>query len=193
MRANMAVLTARLDAAVRTCRYDRMEEFLSAASLMLAADGELERAAAFSTFGWINTEMQHQIDQVTQHFLAGDGVPRTERLIKRRLVLPDKEVTIYGMVDVQLRSVLWELKCVQFLRMEHFLQVILYAWISDIYPDLRALPIHLLNVRSGECWVLPRTLDVRVRVHRLVEELVRNRDLSDEERLAAHNAWFVES
>ncbi len=190
MRQNMSMLSRRLETAITAYRYEQMEEFLSAASLMLAADGELERAASFSTFGWVNTEMQDQIDQVTKYFLAGDGVPRTERLIKRRLVLPDKEVTIYGMVDLQLASGMWELKCVQFLRMEHFLQVLLYAWISEIYPDLQALPIRLLNIRSGECWVLPRTLDVTLRIHRLIERLVRNRDLSDEERLAAHNEWF---
>ena len=61
-------------------------------------------------------------------------------------------VQISGVVDMISHSHLWELKCVDELKIEHFLQLILYAWLWRVttQSSLGERTFELLNIRTGE-------------------------------------------
>lgn len=66
------------------------------------------------------------------------------------------KIEIHAIVDALDTHTLWEFKCVSELSLEHFLQLVLYAWIwKHQYAETKGQRLFkLLNIRTGECYTL---------------------------------------
>ena len=54
---------------------------------------------------------------------------------------------------------IWEFKCTSELILEHKLQLIVYAWMSNVL-ELNIPQFRLLNIKTGECLALSYTEEV---------------------------------
>ena len=185
------VLRKRLEEA-RKRSFQSVRDFLLAVSLLAALEQHLySKCLAFSHFDWVSYDMQRQAEQVIDGCTKHVTTLRTERLLQRTATLEDgRSFLVYGMIDVQTNAEVFEWKCTQSLRLEHFLQTLMYYWLSEVYEDLQSLPVTLLNIATGECWTIDRTPAIQAHVNMLVLELLRCKELSDDERLARHDALF---
>lgn len=65
-------------------------------------------------------------------------------------------IKVKGRMDIVDSKVAWEIKCTQELKLEHKLQLAVYAWISE---DQLGIPFKLLNIKTGEIYKLVATTD----------------------------------
>jgi hypothetical protein len=77
-------------------------------------------------------------------------------------------VFIRGRLDAVTKDTVWELKCVESLTMDHFLQLIIYAYMwKREYEELNGVKdFKLLNLRTGEVYKLNRS-------SYLIEEVIK--------------------
>lgn len=97
-------------------------------------------------------------------------------------------IKVNGRIDAIDKTNAWELKCVESLSLEHFLQVVIYAWIWK-YEYLQASgprEFKILNMKNGEMYVLDTTSSL---IDEAVGLLFENR-YSDQKNLS--DKEFVE-
>jgi hypothetical protein len=75
------------------------------------------------------------------------------------LLFPDDEFYFNARVDLITDDCVWEIKCVNTLSNEHFLQVAIYAWlwrlcVEDIENLENIREFKLFNIKTGEIYVL---------------------------------------
>ncbi len=77
-------------------------------------------------------------------------------------------ITLAGRLDAVNDDTIWEIKCVETLTVEHFTQVVLYAWMwgRDYVEEYGARAFRLVNLRTGQI------LRLRLDVPHLLEEAV---------------------
>ena len=68
-----------------------------------------------------------------------------------KITQEQKSLIIKGLIDIETDNTIWEIKCVQNLSDEHFLQLGIYAWIYQKNNILKK-SFKLLNVLNGEIW-----------------------------------------
>jgi len=138
------------------------EEFSTADFLHLATiwqaitTGYNSKLAQLSSYGWLTNSMVEDCHAILDQYL-----PKTTRYemdieVDNYYVKDFGKVTITGRLDAVTEDTVWELKCVKELQLEHFLQLILYAWMwHEIYQEAHGpRRFKLLNMRTGELWEL---------------------------------------
>ena len=65
-------------------------------------------------------------------------------------------IKVNGRIDALDTTNAWELKCVESLSLEHFLQVVIYAWIwkNEYVEGDGPRKFHILNMKNGEIYTL---------------------------------------
>ena len=51
-------------------------------------------------------------------------------------------------------TTLWEIKCTSVISMDHFLQVVIYAWIMRTTDTGFSKDVKIFNIKTGEIWKL---------------------------------------
>jgi hypothetical protein len=93
--------------------------------------------------------MRHCINILMKYVLASKS-SIFEKWISRTFKFKDITITINGVIDCIVINNVWEFKCVRDIRVEHFLQLLIYAWILND----KSLTYNLLNIRTGELYSL---------------------------------------
>jgi hypothetical protein len=108
----------------------------------------------------LNRHLQHgpfqfeyplHIEATEKKILDGNSKTPLPCYTTDRFIIP-----ISGRVDVISDTQIWELKCVDALTIEHFLQVIIYGWIWKSFMENTHGPrkIYILNMRTDEGYEL---------------------------------------
>ena len=69
--------------------------------------------------------------------------------------IDEKEIKLKGLIDIESESTIWEIKCVQNLTDEHFIQLGIYAWLCRQNNEEKEF-YKLLNVLNGEIWEISK-------------------------------------
>jgi len=77
---------------------------------------------------------------------------------------PNEEFQFYGRLDLLTEDTIWELKCTNDTENEHFLQLVIYAWLwrvtmEDIEHLQNIKNFKLFNIKTGEVFLLHSTMD----------------------------------
>jgi len=80
------------------------------------------------------------------------------------------EVTMYGRTDIidNDKKIVWEIKCVQALKDEHFIQLALYKYMHMRNLKYAGYKYYLFNIRTGEVYKIDATLDQLVDMVRYI-------------------------
>jgi hypothetical protein len=62
-------------------------------------------------------------------------------------------------IDVMSDGTIWEIKCTTQLSTDHFIQVVIYAWLwRTIHPESEKI-FRIINIKTGEIWRLDTTME----------------------------------
>ena len=151
-------------------------DFLLSANIFTAVQEKLySRLRQIQRYDWIPEEkMEETLTRMKQIILGEEVLLTTEehivdygaskeaetaeinRVLKR--YFPEKTFEFSACVDLITDKAVWELKFVNHINVEHFLQVVVYAW---IWRTIGREPkvFRLFNIKSGEYWTLDATYE----------------------------------
>ena len=114
------------------------------------------KLAQINNYNWLTNEMVSQCHEYMTNHIG--------RNVKYEFALPEYEhkteefgkIKFKSIVDALNENILWEIKCVTELKIEHLLQLIIYAWIwqksmCEKHGDRK---FKIMNIRTGEVRVL---------------------------------------
>lgn len=160
------------------------EDYLLSANFYAAVKERLYgKVMQIKSYSWFPPEVRRETNQrmlatVGPHLdhIEYNLVPKEDeelhaRINRRIHKLTDDQLPFRfrfaGRVDALTSSTLWEFKFVAELSLEHYLQVMVYAWIwKEVHPD-KPKHIRLFNIRTNEmqeCRADPKTLDRVMRI-----------------------------
>jgi hypothetical protein len=86
-------------------------------------------------------------------------------------------------VDLITKSTIWELKCTTQLTMEHYLQVVIYAWLWKIIHPQEDKKTKIVNIKTGEVKELCGTMEelTHIVVSLLKGKYTKNKQIQDTE------------
>ena len=151
-----------------------ISDFLLSANIFTAVQEKLySRLRQIQRYDWIPEEKMEECLTRMQQVILGDEVLLTteehivdyggateaeteeiNRVLKD--YFPEKTFEVSACVDLITDKAVWELKFVNHINVEHFLQVVVYAW---IWRTIGREPkmFRLFNIKSGEYWTLEAT------------------------------------
>jgi hypothetical protein len=162
----------------------KIEEYLHMANVYVSIQERLYfklKQIRQEEYGWLTEEMMKQcyglLDRVigieiengatvfTEEMIIKPSMEDEQQLIDATLVplfvgteLENIRFRFTAIVDLITPSTVWEIKCTTKITIDHQLQVIIYAWLWNVMGrEPRAFK--LLNIKSGEIWVLEATQD----------------------------------
>jgi len=119
-------------------------------------------------YSWLTDDMISRCKERMDQSIGRDcvmGLPEYEKAfihytMERENLLIDAELArIYGSdarfrfsarLDVLSDTTIWEIKCTSQLSTDHFIQVIIYAWLwKTVYPDIPKM-FRIINIKTGE-------------------------------------------
>ena len=122
----------------------------------------LNKIAQIPRFDWLTEDAVSQCHSVMKAHIPDDAIYEEEIEIEDYMGFPKYgKITLSGIMDVVTDTDIYELKCVQELKIEHKLQLLIYAWmwsVSGMYEKKGSRRFRLLNIRSGELWELKSSL-----------------------------------
>lgn len=153
-----------------------IKDFLLSANILTATQEKLySRLKQIEKYDWIDEEkMEECLIRMTDIILKNENLLTTEQHIvdygeateaetaKINEVLkkyfPEKTFDVSACVDLITDKTVWELKFVNHINVEHFLQVVVYAW---IWKTIEREPkvFCLFNIKTGEYWKLETTYE----------------------------------
>ena len=85
-----------------------------------------------------------------------------------------KKILINGRIDVINDTDIYELKCVEFLSIEHKLQLIIYEYLcrKNGFENIHSKNFKLLNIKTGEILILNKNNDI---IDKLVDLIIENK------------------
>lgn len=127
--------------------------------------GYIFKIAQIKIYDWLTNEMVKECHDVIDKYLQNgpyiyENELKSERdgevLYARYNVEDFGMVEIHGRIDAMNDDDIWEFKCVDYLTLEHYLQVIVYAWIwNSIMKDTYGRRnFYLLNIKTEEMYTL---------------------------------------
>jgi hypothetical protein len=130
-------------------------EYLKLANIYSAyTSGYLYKIAQIQDYNWLTKGQVDQLLQVLESFVVGKP---EDMLFEHTLEFGGYEfhkynVTIAGRADLIDDEHLWEVKCVDTFKPEHFVQLALYAWLwqTTEYSEKGKRKFCLVNLRTGE-------------------------------------------
>lgn len=151
-----------------------ISDFLLSANIFTAVQEKLySRLRQIQQYDWIQEEKMEECLTRMQQVILGEEVLLTteehivdyggateaeteeiNRVLKG--YFPEKTFEVSACVDLITDKAVWELKFVNHINVEHFLQVVVYAW---IWRTIGREPkvFRLFNIKSGEYWTLDAT------------------------------------
>lgn len=153
-----------------------VSDFLLSANILTAVQEKLySRLRQIQKYDWIPEEkMEECLSRMKQiilenevlltteeHIVDYGGATEAETVEINRVLkayFPEKTFEISACVDLITDKAVWELKFVNHINVEHFLQVVVYAW---IWRTIGREPkiFRLFNIKSGEYWTLEATYE----------------------------------
>ena len=149
--------------------FERVEDYLYLTTMYVSLSEELyHKLQQFKHYKWLS---QEEVDQCIKPLY--DHLPK-ETIFEQDIQYDCNTYTEYGSVfirgrlDAVAKDTVWELKCVESLTMEHFLQLIIYAyvWKKEYEECNGSKQFKLLNLRTGQIYKLNTT-------SYLIEEVVK--------------------
>lgn len=153
-----------------------VSDFLLSANILTAIQEKLySRLRQIQQYDWIpEDKMEECLARMKQIILEKEVLLTTEEFIVNhkgtmeaetaeinrvlRQYFPDTSFDVSACVDLITDVAVWELKFVNHINVEHFLQVVVYAWIwRTIGREPKAF--RLFNIKSGEHWTLEATYE----------------------------------
>jgi hypothetical protein len=130
-------------------------------------------------YGWLTAEMMNQCytllekvigieidnedDVFTEELIVRPSMEDEHVLIDATLVpifigteLENTRFRFTAIVDLITPTTVWEIKCTTKITIDHQLQLIIYAWLWNVMGR-QPRDFKLLNIKSGEIWVLAAT------------------------------------
>lgn len=153
-----------------------VNDFLLSANILTACQEKLySRLKQIQQYDWIQEDkMEECLTRMNQIILSKEVLIETEehivdygnakeaetakinRVLKK--YFPEKTFEMSACVDLITDKSVWELKFVNHINVEHFLQVVVYAWIwKTVEREHRVF--RLFNIKSGEHWTLNATYE----------------------------------
>jgi hypothetical protein len=130
-------------------------------------------------YDWLDSdsmdEIYNRMDNVIQGSVSDVECPCVKEYYG------EMNVEIHGRIDLITSTDIWELKTVKELTTEHFLQLLVYAWITQEEKNYK-----IMNTLTGEVWMLNKDKidDAYGEVYRLIKsKFDLNKDLDNEEFL----------
>lgn len=118
----------------------------------------LNKIAQIPRFDWLTEEAVTQCHAIMKDHIPDDAVYEKDIGIEDCADFPKYgKVSLRGIMDVVTDADVYELKCVQELKLEHKLQLLIYAWLWHVSANFEkkgSRRFKLLNIRSGELWEL---------------------------------------
>jgi len=159
-------------------------------------------------YGWFPPEVRHEtnqrmLDTVGPHLdhIEYNLVPRDDEELHNRIDSRIHELTgnelpyqfhFTGRVDAITATTLWEFKFVAELSLEHFLQVMVYAWLwRQVHPE-EAKQVRLFNIRTNEvyeCRATDERLDEVIRILMLGRYGDREKQQNETFVQRCHEEW----
>jgi len=114
------------------------------------------KLAQIQTYDWLTPTMVEDCHRVLAKHLTVDANYEMWIGVDNYFVKEYGTIEIVGRMDAVTEDVVWELKCVKELQLEHFLQLIIYAWMwRRQYEESKgSRTFRLMNMRTGEVWEL---------------------------------------
>jgi len=111
------------------------------------------KLAQIQTYDWLTPDMVKACHGILAKHLTEDATYEVGIGVDDCVVKDYGTVQVTGRMDAVTDTVVWELKCVKELQLEHFLQPIIYAWMwQRRFEESRIF--RLMNMRTGEVWEL---------------------------------------
>jgi DNA polymerase III delta prime subunit len=125
------------------------------------------KLAQITKYDWLTQDMVDECFTVLEKYLSTKSTKYEVEIHHKYFVSGFGNVDIQGRMDAVSDTIIWELKCVKELQMEHFLQLIIYAWMWKNTSEMThgSRKFMLMNVRTGEIY------ELNTRSH-LIEEAI---------------------
>lgn len=151
--------------------------------------GYIHKIAQIKEYKWFSVETIEQLYGVLKDTIGeqNDSSVFEHTMDEERYDFHGKNVEVCGRADLVDSKALWELKCVAFLKEEHFVQLALYAWLWQRTEynvnGRRRFMIH--NIRTGEVLELKGVENLDYIAEMVLDNHFRKKEvLSDEGFLA---------
>lgn len=146
----------------------KISSYLRLATLYnYASSGYLNKALSIKDYDWMSNNEAERCLNVIKMYLSGDIKYEVKIEVQENRGLTGKLVKTKGRIDAITKDAIWELKCTTKLETEHFLQLALYAWMSQ-NPNIidnsktktikklfeKSRKFKLLNIRTGQVYEL---------------------------------------
>ena len=141
----------------------KISDYLKVGNVYLALQNKLHaKTAQIKKYNWITQKMidlcHKNITDLTPEVMFEVNL-ESDGLINEFIYNHKEfgEIHIKGRLDALDINKIWEFKCVDYLCLEHKLQLIIYAWIynnSNMYNVYSKKEFYLLNIKSGETLLL---------------------------------------
>jgi hypothetical protein len=125
-------------------------------------------------YTWLSEDMIDQCLDRMSHLIRLEDHPQCEITIVQPQLkeehdrinavlspfFPKKKFVFTARVDILSDTTIWEIKCVNHLSVEHYLQVLVYAWLWKVmYSDV-TMQFKLFNIQTNELFVLKPTVSL---------------------------------
>jgi hypothetical protein len=118
----------------------------------------LHKIAQIPRFDWLTEEAVSTCHTIMKDHIPDNAAYETESELLGYTGFPKYgSLTVRGRMDVVTDTDVYELKCVQEIKLEHKLQLLIYAWLWEVSGRFKkegSRRFKLLNTRSGELWEL---------------------------------------
>ena len=109
------------------------------------------------TYTWLSHEMiQNSFESLEKNISNKETFYESQVSYECDDYIEYGPIKVNGRIDALDSSNAWELKCVESLSLEHFLQVVIYAWIwkNEYIEEYGSRKFHILNMKNGEIHTL---------------------------------------
>lgn len=118
----------------------------------------LNKIAQIPRFDWLTDDAVKSCHTIMRDHIPIDSIYEEEIYIENYAGFHKYgKITIKGRLDIVTNTDIYEIKCVQELKIEHKLQLLIYAWLWNVsgkFEKNGGRRFKLLNIRSGELWEL---------------------------------------
>lgn len=124
-----------------------------------------------SKYDWLNEDMVDTCLEPLKKYLIDEKMLYEEAISFECDTYSEFEpIIISGRVDAIDNETIWELKCVDSLSLEHFLQLTIYAWIwkHNYKNSYKKRKFKLLNMKTGELYELIETSDLIEKIMKML-------------------------
>lgn len=132
-----------------------IEDFLYLCNVYLAEqEGYHGRIAQIKKYNWLDETMISNCHTHLEKYVDKKDIEFEYNIsLKDGINTPFGKLLMNGYIDAINYNTIWELKCVDNLQLEHFLQLIVYAWMyHSFHGDTKTYKI--MNLRSGDIFEL---------------------------------------